>query len=46
MLADKEGEEDEEEAYEMEEREARRLQARARDTMEDADYGFDDMADM
>ncbi|KAF8521065.1 Sas10 C-terminal domain-containing protein, partial [Gautieria morchelliformis] len=43
LLAEKEGEEDEEEANQMEEREARRLQARMRDTMVDEDFGLDDM---
>lgn len=43
LLADKEGEDDEEEAYEMEEREARRLQARMRETMDEEDYGLDDV---
>lgn len=43
LLADREGEEDEEEANEMEEREARRLQARMRENMEDEDYGLDEL---
>ncbi|KAF8587581.1 hypothetical protein K439DRAFT_810748 [Ramaria rubella] len=46
LLADKEGEEDEEEANEMEEQEARRLQTRMRDTMVDEDFGLDYVVDL
>ncbi|KIJ55354.1 hypothetical protein M422DRAFT_239973 [Sphaerobolus stellatus SS14] len=46
ILALKEGEEDEDEAYEMEEQEAKRLQAKMRDGMDDGDFGLDDVAEI
>lgn len=45
ILALKEGEEDEDEANEMEEQEALKIQSRLREGMSDADFGLDNMAD-
>jgi len=42
----KEGQEDEEEANDMEEQEAKRLQAKMRDGMSDGDFGLDDVMDL